>query len=270
MASSGENDRARRPERRATWCSSAAAARVDHVGIYVGEGRFVHAPSTGKDVMVYSLTGLLEPQVHAGAARLRRLSRRPAAAMTKGRLSGLFHVWIRGFAMVTTSRGLQDLPSYSWRWTDVFLAVPALHREAEARARRWRCPASRRRRGSSRNSGMPMSPVIHAPAAVGLPAEQLEAATGAAVAEGPALADHGLRTAIAVEVAHLVDAGALTVGIVRCRSPICHPAARRPGRLEDRGPIGPGQCRQGVCAPYPCPAWHREHHDAMTPAPLIR
>ena len=26
--------------------------RVDHVGIYVGEGRFLHAPSTGKDVRV--------------------------------------------------------------------------------------------------------------------------------------------------------------------------------------------------------------------------
>lgn len=29
--------------------------RVDHVGIYVGEGRFVHAPSRGKDVMVSDL-----------------------------------------------------------------------------------------------------------------------------------------------------------------------------------------------------------------------
>lgn len=29
--------------------------RVDHVGIYVGEGRFVHAPRTGKDVQVSSM-----------------------------------------------------------------------------------------------------------------------------------------------------------------------------------------------------------------------
>jgi len=29
--------------------------RVDHVGIYVGEGRFLHAPSTGKDVRVDTL-----------------------------------------------------------------------------------------------------------------------------------------------------------------------------------------------------------------------
>ena len=31
--------------------------RVDHVGIYIGEGKFVHAPSRGKDVMVSSLDG---------------------------------------------------------------------------------------------------------------------------------------------------------------------------------------------------------------------
>ncbi|MFT4249063.1 MAG: C40 family peptidase [Pseudomonas sp.] len=31
--------------------------RIDHVGIYVGEGRFLHAPSTGKDVQIDSLAG---------------------------------------------------------------------------------------------------------------------------------------------------------------------------------------------------------------------
>ena len=35
---------------------SRRGRRVDHVGIYVGNGRFVHAPRTGKDVMVSSLT----------------------------------------------------------------------------------------------------------------------------------------------------------------------------------------------------------------------
>ncbi len=31
--------------------------RVDHVGIYLGEGRFVHAPRTGRDVTVSNLDG---------------------------------------------------------------------------------------------------------------------------------------------------------------------------------------------------------------------
>lgn len=34
---------------------SRRGQRVDHVGIYVGDGQFVHAPRTGKDVMVSRL-----------------------------------------------------------------------------------------------------------------------------------------------------------------------------------------------------------------------
>ncbi len=34
---------------------SRRGARVDHVGIYVGEGKFLHAPRTGKDVMISTL-----------------------------------------------------------------------------------------------------------------------------------------------------------------------------------------------------------------------
>jgi cell wall-associated NlpC family hydrolase len=34
---------------------SIRGRRVDHVGIYVGEGRFLHAPRTGRDVTVSSL-----------------------------------------------------------------------------------------------------------------------------------------------------------------------------------------------------------------------
>jgi cell wall-associated NlpC family hydrolase len=29
--------------------------RVNHVGIYVGNGRFLHAPSTGKNVMISAM-----------------------------------------------------------------------------------------------------------------------------------------------------------------------------------------------------------------------
>ena len=31
--------------------------RIDHVGIYVGDGRFLHAPRTGRDVTVSALDG---------------------------------------------------------------------------------------------------------------------------------------------------------------------------------------------------------------------
>lgn len=55
MAQSGEliSDRAKLTEGDLVFFGRSG--RVDHVGIYLGEGRFVHAPSTGKDVMVSSL-----------------------------------------------------------------------------------------------------------------------------------------------------------------------------------------------------------------------
>lgn len=55
MAQSGEliSDRAKLNEGDLVFFGRSG--RVDHVGIYLGEGRFVHAPSTGKDVMVSSL-----------------------------------------------------------------------------------------------------------------------------------------------------------------------------------------------------------------------
>ena len=55
MAQSGElvNDRAALTEGDLVFFGRRG--QVDHVGIYVGEGRFVHAPSTGKDVMVSSM-----------------------------------------------------------------------------------------------------------------------------------------------------------------------------------------------------------------------
>lgn len=55
MAQSGEliSDRAKLTEGDLVFFGKRG--QVDHVGIYVGEGRFVHAPRTGKDVMVSSL-----------------------------------------------------------------------------------------------------------------------------------------------------------------------------------------------------------------------
>ena len=44
--------------------------RVDHVGIYVGEGKFVHAPRTGRDVTVSSLASGYWSQKYLQARRL--------------------------------------------------------------------------------------------------------------------------------------------------------------------------------------------------------
>ncbi len=44
--------------------------RIDHVGIYIGEGKFLHAPRTGRDVTVSSLTTGYWAQKYLEARRL--------------------------------------------------------------------------------------------------------------------------------------------------------------------------------------------------------
>ena len=44
--------------------------RVDHVGIYIGEGKFLHAPRTGRDVTVSSLDSGYWSQKYLQARRL--------------------------------------------------------------------------------------------------------------------------------------------------------------------------------------------------------
>ena len=44
--------------------------RVDHVGIYVGDGKFLHAPRTGRDVTVSSLTSGYWAQKYMEARRI--------------------------------------------------------------------------------------------------------------------------------------------------------------------------------------------------------
>ncbi|HMT37195.1 C40 family peptidase [Thermomonas sp.] len=44
--------------------------RVDHVGIYVGDGKFLHAPRTGRDVTVSSLTSGYWAQKYMEARRV--------------------------------------------------------------------------------------------------------------------------------------------------------------------------------------------------------
>ncbi len=43
--------------------------RVSHVGMYLGNGRFVHAPSTGRDVSIASLNSGFYRETFAGATR---------------------------------------------------------------------------------------------------------------------------------------------------------------------------------------------------------
>ena len=44
--------------------------RIDHVGIYVGDGKFLHAPRTGRDVTVSSLTSGYWAQKYMQARRV--------------------------------------------------------------------------------------------------------------------------------------------------------------------------------------------------------
>src|SRR5690606_30892042 len=122
----------------------------------------------------------------------------------EGRLSAAF--FVPGNASASLLAGLAGLAFVLVALDHVFPAVPALHREAETGATDGdvgpTVDALRLQElGDADVAGDP------APAAVGLPAQQLEAGAGEAVAERPALAHHGLGAAIAVEVAHFVDAG---------------------------------------------------------------
>ena len=44
--------------------------KVDHVGIYIGEGKFLHAPRTGRDVTVSSLSSGYWSQKYLQARRV--------------------------------------------------------------------------------------------------------------------------------------------------------------------------------------------------------
>lgn len=47
-----------------------SGTRIDHVGIYVGDGKFLHAPRTGRDVTVSSLTSGYWAQKYLQARRV--------------------------------------------------------------------------------------------------------------------------------------------------------------------------------------------------------
>lgn len=46
------------------------SSRISHVGLYVGSGQFVHAPSAGKDVEITSLSDAYWKKRYAGAGRV--------------------------------------------------------------------------------------------------------------------------------------------------------------------------------------------------------
>lgn len=48
-----------------------AGSRISHVGIYAGNGRFVHAPQTGRNIELKSLEDAYYAKHFAGAGRLR-------------------------------------------------------------------------------------------------------------------------------------------------------------------------------------------------------
>jgi cell wall-associated NlpC family hydrolase len=46
------------------------SSRISHVGLYVGSGQFVHAPSSGKDVEITSLGDAYWKKRYVGAGRV--------------------------------------------------------------------------------------------------------------------------------------------------------------------------------------------------------
>ena len=53
-------------------CAGATDNKVDHVGIYVGQGRFVHAPNSGGTVRLDEINGWYWREHYLGARRLLR------------------------------------------------------------------------------------------------------------------------------------------------------------------------------------------------------
>jgi cell wall-associated NlpC family hydrolase len=54
-------------------------ARLSHVGIYIGEGRFIHAPRRGHNVSIESLDSKYYQGRYAGARRVMTSTTAPAS-----------------------------------------------------------------------------------------------------------------------------------------------------------------------------------------------